>query len=250
MFGISSINSMIQFSFHLSNFTGLCDVTLKKPLKVQNVWSVTNEKEVGPWVILDRRYEQFKKVWWFCIHLRKLQQKFEFLNHLKYEKLVFSWGVASMAFVASLGDKILQHPGEKKNDFHKSQVRSSGFNPPRPPTNAFAAFASLRNRDFRERQSRVNHSGNLSIKLDIYTNYTYTVYVYLIWQYCVKTYTWIFQVCKICAFSPKKPTKKHKFYIYGRSRYIYIYTYMCVSICLYLYLLIFKKKNTPFCPAV
>ena len=32
-------------------------------------------------------------------------------------------------------------------------------------------------------------------------------------------YTWIFQVCKICAFSPKKPTKKQKFYIYGRSRY-------------------------------
>ena len=38
-------------------------------------------------------------------------------------------------------------------------------------------------------------------------------------------YTWIFQVCKICAFSPKRPTKRQKFYISGRSRYIYIYTH-------------------------
>ena len=34
-----------------------------------------------------------------------------------------------------------------------------------------------------------------------------------------KKYTWIFQVCKICAFSAKKPTKRQKFYISGRSRY-------------------------------
>ena len=40
-----------------------------------------------------------------------------------------------------------------------------------------------------------------------------------------KMYNWIFQVCKIFAFSPKKPTKKQKFYIYGRSRYICIYIY-------------------------
>ncbi len=33
-------------------------------------------------------------------------------------------------------------------------------------------------------------------------------------------HTWIFQVCKICAFSPKKPTKRQKFYISGRSRYL------------------------------
>ena len=31
--------------------------------------------------------------------------------------------------------------------------------------------------------------------------------------------TWIFQVCKIAAFSPKKPTKRQKFYISGRPRY-------------------------------
>ena len=31
------------------------------------------------------------------------------------------------------------------------------------------------------------------------------------------THTWIFQVCKICAFSPEKPTKRQKFYISGRS---------------------------------
>ena len=34
----------------------------------------------------------------------------------------------------------------------------------------------------------------------------------------LKPTTWIFQVCKICAFSPKKPTKKQKIYIYGRSK--------------------------------
>ena len=34
-----------------------------------------------------------------------------------------------------------------------------------------------------------------------------------------QNYTWIFQVCKICAFSPKKSTKRQKFYISGRSRY-------------------------------
>ena len=37
-------------------------------------------------------------------------------------------------------------------------------------------------------------------------------------------YTWIFQVCKMCAFSPKKTTKGRTFYIPRRSRYIYIYT--------------------------
>ena len=31
--------------------------------------------------------------------------------------------------------------------------------------------------------------------------------------------TWIFQVCKICAFSPEKPTNRQTFYISGRSRY-------------------------------
>ena len=35
------------------------------------------------------------------------------------------------------------------------------------------------------------------------------------------TYTWIFQVCKICAFSPKNPSKRQKFYISRRSRYVY-----------------------------
>ena len=35
----------------------------------------------------------------------------------------------------------------------------------------------------------------------------------------LQQYTWIFQVCKMCAFSPKKPTKRQKFYISGRSRY-------------------------------
>ncbi len=36
--------------------------------------------------------------------------------------------------------------------------------------------------------------------------------------------TWIFQVCQICAFSPKKPTKRQKFYISGRYRYVLIFT--------------------------
>ena len=34
-------------------------------------------------------------------------------------------------------------------------------------------------------------------------------------------HTWIFHVCKICAFSPEKPTKRQTCYISGRSRYIY-----------------------------
>ena len=34
-------------------------------------------------------------------------------------------------------------------------------------------------------------------------------------------HTWIFQVCKIYAFSSKKPTKRQKFYISRRSRYMY-----------------------------
>ena len=42
---------------------------------------------------------------------------------------------------------------------------------------------------------------------------------YKIYKCNLSPYTWIFQVCKICAFSPKKPTKRQKFYIYGRSRY-------------------------------
>ena len=33
-------------------------------------------------------------------------------------------------------------------------------------------------------------------------------------------YTRIFQVCKICAFSPEKSTKRQKIYKAGRSRYI------------------------------
>ena len=37
-------------------------------------------------------------------------------------------------------------------------------------------------------------------------------------------HTWIFQICKISAFSPQKHTKRQKFYILGRSRYIYIYS--------------------------
>ena len=33
-------------------------------------------------------------------------------------------------------------------------------------------------------------------------------------------YTWIFQMCKMCAFSPKKPTKRQMFlHIFQRSRY-------------------------------
>ena len=32
-------------------------------------------------------------------------------------------------------------------------------------------------------------------------------------------YTWIFQVCKNGAFSPRKTTKRQTFYISGRSRY-------------------------------
>ena len=35
-------------------------------------------------------------------------------------------------------------------------------------------------------------------------------------------HTWIFQVCKICAFSPKnKLPKGRNFYRFGRSRYVY-----------------------------
>ena len=36
-------------------------------------------------------------------------------------------------------------------------------------------------------------------------------------------YTWIFQVCKIYAFSAKKPAKRQKFHISRRSRYISLY---------------------------
>ena len=44
---------------------------------------------------------------------------------------------------------------------------------------------------------------------------------WLFWQllWNALTYTWIFQVRKICAFLPQKPTKRQKFYIFGRSRY-------------------------------
>ena len=41
---------------------------------------------------------------------------------------------------------------------------------------------------------------------------------------------WIFQVSKVRAFSPEKPTKRQKFYISGRSRHIYIYVYIYMSI--------------------
>ncbi len=41
------------------------------------------------------------------------------------------------------------------------------------------------------------------------------------WWSMFHHHTWIFQICKICAFSPEKPTKRQKFYISGRSRYIY-----------------------------
>ena len=37
-----------------------------------------------------------------------------------------------------------------------------------------------------------------------------------------RRYTWIFQACKICAFSPEKATKRHKFYVFGRSRYTWM----------------------------
>ena len=39
-------------------------------------------------------------------------------------------------------------------------------------------------------------------------------------NHTIINYTWIFQLCKICAFSPQKPTKRQTFYIFGRSRYI------------------------------
>ena len=39
------------------------------------------------------------------------------------------------------------------------------------------------------------------------------------WFNILKYNTWIFQVCKTCAFSPEKPTKRQTFYISGRSRY-------------------------------
>ena len=42
------------------------------------------------------------------------------------------------------------------------------------------------------------------------------------WNY-IYIDTWIFQVCKTCAFLPNKPTKRQIFCIFGRSRYRYIY---------------------------
>ena len=39
----------------------------------------------------------------------------------------------------------------------------------------------------------------------------------------IYAYAWIFQVCKICAFSPEKPTKRQNIYISGRSRYMKLY---------------------------
>ena len=39
------------------------------------------------------------------------------------------------------------------------------------------------------------------------------------WGCRTRYHTWIFQVCKICAFSPQKPSKRQKFYISGRSSY-------------------------------
>ena len=63
------------------------------------------------------------------------------------------------------------------------------------------------------------------------TLYIYILYAYISVSYVytgsragsyVHIYTWIFQVCKNCAFLPKKHTKRQKFYISGRSRYIYM----------------------------
>ena len=46
----------------------------------------------------------------------------------------------------------------------------------------------------------------------------------------VTKYTWIFQVCKITAFSPEKPTKRQKFYIFGRPRYVRLSLYKNIYI--------------------
>ena len=57
----------------------------------------------------------------------------------------------------------------------------------------------------------------------LYLIFTHTeIYIYI--------YSWIFQVCKIWAFSPKKPTKRRTFYISRRSSYIYICTCVCVCV--------------------
>ena len=41
-------------------------------------------------------------------------------------------------------------------------------------------------------------------------------------------------MCKICAFSPEKPTNRQKFYISGRSRYTYTSTSYIYIIYIYL----------------
>ena len=98
---------------------------------------VSNNRNRVRLVILGRKYEQFKKAWWFCIHLRslccklkmktqgKLQRKFESLA--KYEKLPFFGGVASMV------DR--QNPAKThgKKDFHRSPG-CGGFRPLEGPS--------------------------------------------------------------------------------------------------------------------
>ena len=55
------------------------------------------------------------------------------------------------------------------------------------------------------------------VKADYFQVVLVHVYIY------IYIYSWIFQVCNICAFSPKKHTKRQKIYIFGRSRYIHAY---------------------------
>ena len=74
-----------------------------------------------------------------------------------------------------------------------------------------------------------------SIYMDIQIHFkkNYAIFIYL-----YNMYTWIFQVCKICAFSlftQKTYQVWQKFYISGRSRYIWVGFHH-------------KKPNQPFGP--
>ena len=119
-----------------------------------------------------------------------------------------------MTFVASLGDKILQHQGKKKNNFHKSQVvpADSTAQGPLPmhlrhlPHWDFPGFSCTKKLGWITVRKSLNQAG-----------YLYKLYVYLILK--------ILYVC-VCIYI--------------------IYICVCGSICLYLYLLIFKKKHFHF----
>ena len=71
----------------------------------------------------------------------------------------------------------------------------------------------------------------LSCQIYIYIHtYVYIYGLYILWIFMIfvkrsgqifhnMKFPYLFQACKICAFSPKRPTKRQKFYISRRSRF-------------------------------